>query len=244
MRKYIVPERFREEYRSELSRLFWFRTNLFCIVTVLSFIAVGILVFVVYKGLFDVKGLPGTVSGGAVFPMVILLAGGRRFSLARQKGRAFFFSFFLILIALLTAAAHPEVVKHLGATLGLLAFFAGVLLLPWSAFEVLVIGAFTVTNFAWIYGMAETYVSDAVFVLNMVLLSIAVFVAAVVKRNEEMLRRKEFSEHRELGERSARMAREMELANKIHKSLIPHSVKHDLVDIAVTYVPMMYMGGD
>ena len=244
MRKYYVPERFRDEYRSELSRLFWFRTNLFCCITILSFLVAGALTFYIYKGLFDVKGLLGTVIGGAVFPMIILIAGGGRFSLARQKGRAFFFSFFLILIALLTAAAHPEVVKHLGGTLVLLAFFAGVLLLPWSSLEVLVIGVFTISNFAWIYRLAETYVSDAVFALNMVLLSVAVFVAAVVKRSEEMLRKKEFSEHRELGEKNARMAREMELANKIHKSLLPHSIKHELADIAVTYVPMMYMGGD
>lgn len=244
MRRYLVPEKFREEYKGELSRLFWFRTNLFCVVTTLSFMAAGALMLFVYKGLLGVKGLPGTVAGGAIFPVVILVAGGRRLSLARQKGRAFFFSFFLILVALLTAAAHPEVIKYLGGTLVLLAFFAGVLLLPWSALEVIAIGLFTIANFTWIYRLAETYVSDAVFALNTALLSVAVFVAAVVKRNEEMLRRKEFSEHRELGERSARMAREMELANKIHKSLIPHSVKHELADIAVTYVPMMYMGGD
>lgn len=244
MRKDVVPERFRDEFRMELSRLFWFRTNLFSYITILAFLAVGCLAFFFFKGMFDVKGLPGTIAGGLVFSSVMLLAGGRRRVLGRQKARAFVFSFLLIYVAILAAAAQPEIIKHIGITIILLAFFTGVLLLPWGTVDALLIGAFTVINFMWVYRMADVYVSEEIFVLNIVLLVLASFVAAVVKRSEGLLREKEFMDAKQLEEKNDRIAKEMELANTIHKSLIPCSMKHDLADVAVTYVPMLYMGGD
>lgn len=244
MGKDIIPDRFREDFHAELSRLFWFRTNLFCYLTIFLFLASGTVVFFFFKGLFNAPGFPGSMVGGMVFPMVLLLTSGRKRSLSRQKARAFFFSFLLILVALLAAAAYPEIIKHLGVTMVLLSFFAGVLLLPWNVFETLLIGLFTIVNFMWIYRMAETYVSDELFALNIVLLLMAASIAAVVKRSEFALRKKEFVEHRDLEEKNARVARELELANKIHKSLLPRSVKHGLADVAVSYLPVLYMGGD
>ncbi|MDD5627447.1 MAG: hypothetical protein PHU21_00165 [Elusimicrobia bacterium] len=40
------------------------------------------------------------------------------------------------------------------------------------------------------------------------------------------------------------MRKELELATKIHKTLIPRSLETKLADIAVLYRPMSYMGGD
>ncbi len=40
------------------------------------------------------------------------------------------------------------------------------------------------------------------------------------------------------------MQKELELATRVHSRLIPHSASTRLADIAVTYVPMYYMGGD
>lgn len=244
MVKDMVPDRFREDFYTELSRLFWFRTNLFCYLTIFLFFASGVVVFLFFKGLFNAPGFMGSMVGGMVFPAVILFTSGKKKSLVRQKGRAFFFSALLILVALLAAAAYPEIIRHLGVTMVLLSFFAGVLLLPWNVFESLLIGFFTIINFMWIYRMADTYVSDELFALNIVLLLMAASIGAVVKRSEFMLRKKEFVEHREIEEKNARVARELDLANKIHKSLLPRSVKHELADVAVTYLPVLYMGGD
>jgi len=40
------------------------------------------------------------------------------------------------------------------------------------------------------------------------------------------------------------MHKELELATRVHKTLIPKSLSTDLVDIAVMYLPMYYIGGD
>jgi sigma-B regulation protein RsbU (phosphoserine phosphatase) len=49
---------------------------------------------------------------------------------------------------------------------------------------------------------------------------------------------------KEIEEKGAIMAKELSLAQKIHKSIMPHSFKNELIDIAITYKPMLYMGGD
>jgi sigma-B regulation protein RsbU (phosphoserine phosphatase) len=49
---------------------------------------------------------------------------------------------------------------------------------------------------------------------------------------------------KEIEEKSKIMVEELEIANKIHSGLMPKSVRTDLVDIAVDYKPMLYMGGD
>jgi sigma-B regulation protein RsbU (phosphoserine phosphatase) len=49
---------------------------------------------------------------------------------------------------------------------------------------------------------------------------------------------------KKIEEKNEQMRRELELATRIHKTLIPHSVSTDMVDVAVMYLPMYYIGGD
>jgi sigma-B regulation protein RsbU (phosphoserine phosphatase) len=243
MRKDIMPERLREEYNAELGRLFKVRINLFCYVTIAAFLVELTVAYFFFRHLLSSKDIPG-IAGGLIFSVVLLLTGGMSVSVRAQKARAFFFSFLLILISILAAKAHPEVIKYLGITLVLIGMFTSTLMLPWSSANAFVIGVFTLVNFAWIYRAIGTYVNDEIFAINIVILAVAALACAVVKRSEEILRKTDFLSRKEVEEKNAVMAKELELANRIHKSLIPRSVKHELVDIAVTYLPMLYMGGD
>lgn len=238
-----ILERLRAEYDSELGRLFRVRINLFCYITIAAFLvelAAGILFF---RHLLSRQDIPG-IAGGLVFALVLLFTSRMGTSVWIQKARAFFFSFLLILIAILAAKAHPGVIRYLGITLVLIGYFTSTLMLPWGAIEAVVIGAFTLVNFAWIYRALGTYVNNEIFAINLVILAVAVLAGAVIKRSEEVLRRKDFFLRKEVEEKNAIMARELELANRIHRSIIPHSIIHELADIAVTYLPMLYMGGD
>jgi sigma-B regulation protein RsbU (phosphoserine phosphatase) len=209
----------------------------------LAFLLEIVLAFIFFRKFLSTKDIPG-ITGGIVFSILLLITGKFSKSLYLQKVRAFFFSFLLILIAVLAAVAHPDVIHYLGITLIVLVFFASVLLFPWSFNNAIVIGVFTVVNFIWIYSIAGTFVNQDIFGINIVLLCVAVFVGAIVKRSEEVLKKREFIFQKEIEEKSAIIAKELDLANKIHKSLIPESFKNNLVDIAVTYRPMLYMGGD
>jgi sigma-B regulation protein RsbU (phosphoserine phosphatase) len=243
MKKDIIPEKFKKEYMVELSRLFYFRVNLFCYIAIIVFSLEVLLGLTFFKGLLSAKDMPG-VAGGIVISILLLITG--RFSprLYLQKLRALFFTFLLILIAILAAVAHPDIISHLGITLVLLAFFPSVLLLPWSLLEAIIIGIFTIVNYAWISMATDTLVNDQIFGINIILLGIATFIAAIVERSEEILRKKDFALRKEIEEKNSIMAKELDLAKKIHKGLIPQSARSELADIAVTYKPMLYMGGD
>lgn len=243
MRDIILPERLMKEYRAHLGKLFRKRVNLFCVITLFTFGAEVVLGYIFFSRLLGPKDTPG-ILGGVIYS-ALLLATGRFIKSPRiQKMRAVLLSLLLITIAALAAAAHPETIVHIGATLVLLAFMVSVLLMPWSAVETAFIGIFTLSIFIVVYRHYNVMVNDEIFGINIVLLVISVIVAVLVKRSEDILRKKGFVARDEVEGKNAIMTKELELANKIHRSIIPVSMKNELVDIAVSCKPMVYMGGD
>ena len=49
---------------------------------------------------------------------------------------------------------------------------------------------------------------------------------------------------KEVAEKNKQMQHELELATRIHNRLVPHSENTELADVAVTYLPMYFIGGD
>jgi len=243
MRKNIIPEKFKNEYQITLSGLFHFRINLFCYIAIFVFSVEVILGLIFFRDLLGVKDMPGII-GGIFFSVLLLISGKFSQSLYLHKVRAFFFSFLLISVATLAAMAHPAVISYLGITLILVAFFVSALLLPWNWWETIIIGTFSLAAFIRIYPAANTFINSKIFGINIILLALTTLVAAIVKKSEEVLRKRNFAAKKEIEEKNTIMSKELELAKKIHKSILPHSMKNDLVEIAVTYKPIFYMGGD
>ena len=243
MSKNIIPKKFRSEYQVALSKLFHYRINLFCYFAIFVFSVEVILGLIFFRDLLGAKDMPGII-GGIFFSVLLLISGKFSQSLSLHKVRAFFFSFLLISVAALAAIAHPVVISSMGITLILVAFFISASLLPWSWWETSIIGIFSLVNFIWIYRAADSFVNNKIFGINIILLALTTVILAILKKSEEVLRKKNFAAKKEIEEKNSIMSKELELAKKIHKSLLPHSMKNDLVEIAVTYKPMFYMGGD
>ncbi len=243
MIKEIIPDRFKKEYKLELAKLFHLRINLFCYVAICVFLLEVLLGSIFFKHLLSVKDMPGII-GGLAFAILSLVTGNITKKLWYQKARSLLFSFILISIAILAAIAHPEIMSFMGIGLVLIALFMTILLLPWSLIDAVIIGMFTLVSFLMVYISANVFVGAEILGINSILLFVAVFVAVVAKASEDISRRKIFVAGKEIDEKNALMAKELELAKKIHKSIIPHSVSHKLADIAVMYKPMFYMGGD
>ena len=249
MRNQIIPERFREEYRNELKRIFSQRVNLFCYVAISVFMIEVVVAWFFFRSMLGAKDMPG-ILGGTFLSIIILITGRFARKLTAQKIRGFFFSVIIISISVLAAAAHPDVISNLGITLVLIAFFVSALLLPWNVPETAVLGVYTLVTFMGVYDMVSTkvnYYSHAkadIFGINVTLLIVAALICMVVKRSEGIMRQKDFVLKKEVEEKNRVMVEELELANKIHGGLMPKSIKSELVDIAVDYRPMLYMGGD
>ncbi len=243
MKDMILPDRLRKEYELHLGKLFLKRVNLFSLIALFTFAVELVFGAIFFSRLLGPKDIPG-ILGGILFSAFLLATGKLTASPGVQKARAVLLTLLLITIATLAATAHPEVIAHLGITLVLIAFLISALLMPWSAPETAFIGLFTIGIFFLVYRSPGVFVTGEIFGINTVLLTISIIVTVFVKRSEEILRKKGFAARSEVEEKNAIMTKELELANKIHKSLIPVSMKNDLVDIAVTCTPMVYMGGD
>ncbi|MDD5073262.1 MAG: PP2C family protein-serine/threonine phosphatase [Candidatus Omnitrophica bacterium] len=245
----IIPDRLREEYRGELKNIFAQRVNLFCYIALSAFTIEVVVAWFLFRRLLSTRDMPG-ILGGAFFSLVLLTTGKFAKRLTAQKIRGFFFSIIIISISILAAAAHPDVITNLGITLVLIAFFVSALLLPWNMIETGMLGAYTLIIFMGVYSMSNIrinyvdYVHTDIFGINVTLLIVASFVCMVVKRNEGIMRQKDFVLKKEIEEKSRIMVEELELANRIHSGLMPKSIKTSLVDVAVDYRPMLYMGGD
>ncbi len=245
----MIPERFREEYKSELKRIFAQRVNLFCYIAISVFLIEIVLALVFFRRLLGTKDMPG-ILGGIFFSILLLTTGKFARKLSAQKIRGLFFSFLIISIAILAAAAHPDVMTNLGITLILTALFLSTLLLPWGVIEAAVIGVYTFFTFIGVYQMSNMYVNYAnymkkeIFGINVTLLIVSTLICMVVKKTESIMRQKDFVLKKEVEEKNRIMVEELELANKIHTGLMPKSLKSELVDVAVNYKPMLYMGGD
>ena len=239
-----IPVRFKEEYKGELKRIFDQRINLFCYIVISAFFIEVVLASFWFRRLLSAKDLPG-IAGGTILAVGILFSGKlAKRTLFLHKVRGFLFSVFIVSIAILAAAAHPDVIASLGITLILIGMFASVLLLPWNVLETAALGVYTLVCFIGVYEMSDAYVNYEIFGINITLLITATLICMVVKKSEEIMRQKDFVLKEEIEEKNRIMVDELELANKIHSGLMPKSVKTDLVDIAVDYKPMLYIGGD
>lgn len=243
MKETIIPEKFKEEYKNELKRTLSQRINLFCYIAISVFSLEFIVALIFFRTLLSAKDMPG-ILGGIFFSLALLSTGKFARKLITQKIRGMVFSSLIISIAILAAAAHPDVIANLGITLVLIAFFVSTLLLPWNVIESAVIGAYTLMTFAGVYQMTNTYVNVEIFGINLTLLIVATLICMIVKRSEGIMRQKDFALKKEVEEKSRILMEELELANKIHGGLMPKSISTDLVDVAVNYRPMLYMGGD
>jgi phosphoserine phosphatase RsbU/P len=243
MKNNMMPDRLRPSYDAELGKLFFSRINLFCYITIGAFLIEITAGLTFFKHILSAQDMPG-VMAGLVFAVLLLITSRISESLFFHKTRAFIFTLLLILIDILAAPAHPDLIQYMGITLVMFSFFVSILLLPWSARETAALGAFTLVSFIWIYRAAGTYINNEIFVINTVILSVAITIGIIVKKTENILRKKNFLSKAEIEEKNAIMMKELEIARKIQKSIIPHSVKSALCDIAVTYRPMFYMGGD
>lgn len=243
MAKFIMPEKFIEEYTLELTKAFRQRINLFAYITISAFMLEWFLGLFFFKGLLGKQDLPGLI-GGTMVSAALLLTGRFANTLNRQKASGFLISILLVLVSALAAVAHPDIMSHMGITLILIAVFSSTLLLPWNASEAFGIGAMAVILYLVVSRATGTFVNDQVYAINATLLAVTGLVCAIVKKGETIMRQKDFAMRMEIEEKNAVMRRELELASTIHRKLVPKSMVSEAVDIAVTYKPMACIGGD
>jgi serine phosphatase RsbU (regulator of sigma subunit) len=134
----------------------------------------------------------------------------------------------------------------------LIMLFGLVITVPWFKHEVLGISFLHMAAFSSYFfnislfsGMRPDPAGPASdYVRGMVMLSIVTFICFIVTKREREKEVENFGLLKEVEEKNRQMQSELELANRVHARLIPKSARTRLADIATTYLPVHYMGGD
>jgi hypothetical protein len=79
---------------------------------------------------------------------------------------------------------------------------------------------------------------------GLILLTAGFIFCFIIRRKEWIRDIDNFILLKEVQEKKEQMQKELELATRVHKTLIPKSMSTDMVDVAVMYLPMYYIGGD
>ena len=128
----------------------------------------------------------------------------------------------------------------------LLLFLLVTMAMPWHPLEVLGLGCvmgviFLVAVQATGYPLPEPLMY---LQLNYFGFAFAVLAAMVYQYFDEEKRKEQFLLRKELEEKNETICKELEIARQVHKSIIPKSFSNDRVDIAVSFLPVSYVGGD
>ncbi len=162
-------------------------------------------------------------------------------------------SFMILVLAIITRDSIAYIVAPFDAATGFIfLFFAFSFVFPWSIKKIIAVSLFHFAAYTILLINTPQYAHKGVIVntglsdyLNgFIMLFLSAIVCFAVTMRERRRDMENFVLLKDVEEKNNQMERELKLATRVHSKLIPHSISTDLADIAVTYAPMHYMGGD
>jgi Serine phosphatase RsbU, regulator of sigma subunit len=251
LRSSKIPKNYLGAFILKQTALIKGRTKLFCLLTVLIFVSAGLLAYITTPTEFKTAELPvwAIVLIGSL--AVFYIAGKAR-SLKTAKLNAYLFTVVLLISLTYLCVLYSEYI-NITPALYLFLLFMVVFTIPWEPLEIVSLSFMHIAAYsALFYYIRSRYtLSDLPAVLEtaryidgLTLIAMGFVLCLVVRKKEAALDAENFVLLKKLEEKNAQMRQELELATRIHKTLIPHSVSTDMVDVAVMYLPMYYIGGD
>ncbi|NQU94851.1 MAG: serine/threonine-protein phosphatase [Candidatus Omnitrophica bacterium] len=131
-------------------------------------------------------------------------------------------------------------------------FFAFSLIFPWKPLEIVWVALLHIGVYGFYILNTHTYIfKDKTFttelpdyIQGLITMFLSTWVCYIVIKNERNREAENFILLKEIENTNNQVQKELELATRVHSRLIPHSTDTRLGEIAVTYLPVSYMGGD
>jgi hypothetical protein len=247
-----IPLKYRSEFKARIAELTKSRVNFFCLLSMGLYFFSSALSFLMAPPEFRPKELIlwalMLVGCGAIMTL-------NRYTKTLERARLNAYLFTAVILVILTSCNiiyYDSEYLYVSTISFLYVFFLVCLAIPWPPSDILPIALMHVAAF-WVLASyighfrslgpgakfsPQHIIDTAIFLLMGFLL-----VYSVRKRDTER-EIQNFILLKEIDGKNMQMQRELELATRIHKTLIPKSLSTDKVDIAVTYMPMYYVGGD
>ncbi|MFC1577117.1 PP2C family protein-serine/threonine phosphatase [Candidatus Omnitrophota bacterium] len=243
-----VPENYKAAFLSEQTDLIKSRVGLLCVLSVGLYFLGTIIGFLMAPLEFD---------AAEINFWILLLAGAAAVLYLNKKIRtmraaklnAYFFT--ALLLAILT---NLNIIYHqyidISSTLYIFLLFLAAFTIPWDPWEVSIITALHMLAYTFLFFFAKRYFPETMirqsswYLDGIMFLFLGSIFCAVIRKKEASRDIENFVLLKQVEAKSSQMQKELELATRIHKTLIPRSVSTNVADIAVTYLPIYYMGGD
>lgn len=244
-----ISKKYIGEYLGQMKKLITSRIRLYCSLIVgvyfLTWMAGLLIRPESFTKLEVVMGLALVLGAG-----LILFLASRARTLLQSKLCALGFILLLIALIVKLSIVYEDNPLLISSTF-VFSLFVVSITVPWRAIEVVPIfllhlAAFVVT-FVKIRILPHTPMEvfdTSHFFEGALFMAAAFWICLIVRKNETERDIDNFILLKEVEEKNEQMEDELKLAKQIHKTIIPDSESTDLVDIAVTYLPVYYIGGD
>ncbi|MFH1846986.1 MAG: PP2C family protein-serine/threonine phosphatase [Candidatus Omnitrophota bacterium] len=244
-----IPAQYLCEFLSKQIAFIKSRVRLFCLLTLSIYFFATFLWFVIYPAQFYflevIIGLFLLAGSG-----VVLYLSSRANTIRKAQFNAYLFTALLLSLMVKLAVTYHESAL-ICASIFVFTMFLVSVTIPWTPTEVIFIGFMHVLAYTvnFIFLKYSPRISGDIFSLiqyfdGLIFLSMSFFLCVVIRRKETNRDIDNFVLLKEIEGKSTQMRKELEWATKIHKTIIPDSISNDRVDMAVSYLPVYYMGGD
>ena len=240
-----IPEKYRDQFRSEQTKFIKSRVRLLCIVTIGMYFLTVVLDFLINRDdpmvIVIVAGFVLIVGG-----LLVLALNRRANTLFKAKLNAYIFTVILVFLLVRLGIAYSDD-PILSSAVYVFTLFLVCIIIPWTPPEViplwLIHSIGFSTEFVYVHEMTGKYGMKHYY-NGIIFIFITFLLCLIVRRKETERDVENFVLFNEVEEKNKQMDKELEWATRVHKTIIPESVSTDLVDIMVTYLPVYYIGGD
>lgn len=245
-----IPKNYLNEFLFQQTKLFKGRVQLAAILFVVTF-SVGSAITIIALG--EQCGLQLKIAWiFTVFVSSVMFFLSKKvstFFMSKLSAVAF------LVLCLSVIDSYFITIKEVPLNVGMSYIFAFIgfsLMFPWSPSEVIGVMILHFVGYTVFLLNTQMYIyKDTLFNLEVpdyiqsfvTMFVSAIFCYVIAKRERE----KEITNFiliKEIEDKNKQMQDELKLATRVHNRLIPRSVSTNLADIAVTYLPMSYIGGD
>jgi len=240
-----IPGRYLEDFREKQLELTKNRVRLLCFLTVIVYFSLSLLDFAFNRNEHILIELfAGASLAGA--GLLTLFWESRTKSLMATKNVAFLFVAVLVGIMVRLGITYYDspATSSAGYVFTMLIV---VMTVPWLPKEVIPLGIIHIAGFI----VENLYIArlnnaspSGDFASGVIFIAVTFVLCVVLRRKETERDVDNFVLLKTVEDRNAQMKKDLELATRVHKTIIPDGIDTDLVSINVTYLPAYYVGGD
>jgi sigma-B regulation protein RsbU (phosphoserine phosphatase) len=245
-----VPRKYEDEFLKKQAEFIRTRVRLLCGLVIGIYFSLSLASFILLPKQVELQEF--YVWGSFVLGGILVLSLNRRAkTITESKRNAYLFTVLSLLILIRVNILNPGQIS-IASLIYLFVLFLVSFTIPWSPLETIPITFIHVGAYSYLYFYVQHAMPLQVRAefswpayLTGLMFFFTAFVLVLIIREKETEREIEnFVLLKDLEAKNIQMENELELATKVHQTLVPKSIETDVVDIAVMYLPISYIGGD